>query len=86
MQSRSLNSIDDVFEQANEYFLRSPDESDLLKLRKIFKADRDKHQRNDDADGEEKVRDSRLFRLGQSNRPASSYGRKSHWDTYFGKK
>ena len=98
VQSRSLKNADDVLKQFQEYFLRSPDEFDLFKFRQSSMINRQKSKSNDDSSetnddeiDQEKFVDPRLFKWNRfntdsHNRPASSYGRKSHWDTYFGRK
>ena len=83
--------------QFDEYFLQSPNEFDLLQHLRNRKTHR--HQAND---GSSSINDNELEReefvnprffhwpkFGSKNshsQPTGFYGRKSHWDTFFGRK
>lgn len=91
-QSRSTHHL----KQFDEYFLQSPNESDLLRNRKIHR-----HHSNGN-DGSSSINDNELEREEFVNprffhwpkvdspkshsQPTGFYGRKSHWDTFFGRK
>lgn len=93
MQTRSLKERNFHSETSGEYFIESPTYSDLLTFLKNRKTNR---YENDDDTNEMTPRkeqvsffDRRRVRLDNipsryAGRPSNSFGRKSHWDTFFG--
>jgi hypothetical protein len=100
VQMRRLENIDFDRGVPRKYFIKTPSYSDLLKFLQTRKTntyknddDDNSNQNIDDAIAPEKEQissaDRRFFlfnskRPSHNKRPANAYGRKSHWDTFFG--